>query len=83
VLVPRSGPNQEQLIRSERLRRWGVARVVQARDATSTKLTAEIYGALNGEPPRPAPVPLDGLGNAIDVFEHALASTADQPARHR
>ena len=76
VLVPRNGPVQEQRIRTDRLRQWNIARVVPAPDATPTHLANEIDGALHGDQPPAAPVPMDGLDNAVDAFDAALSHTA-------
>jgi predicted glycosyltransferase len=75
VLVPPHRPNQEQRIRCDRLQQWHIARVVQAPDATPARLAGEVDAALHaGQPPR-APVSMDGLDRAIDVFDAALAET--------
>jgi predicted glycosyltransferase len=73
VLVPRNGPVQEQRIRTDRLREWGIARVVQAPDATPVHVANEIDAALHGDEPPAAPVSMDGLDQAVDAFDAALA----------
>jgi predicted glycosyltransferase len=75
VLLPREGPNQEQRIRTDRLREWNVARVVRARDATPAHLASEISAALHAGPPPAAPVAMDGLDKAVEAFDLALSST--------
>jgi predicted glycosyltransferase len=75
VLVPRNGPVQEQRIRTDRLREWNIARVVHAPDATPAHLASEVDAALHGEEPPGAPVSMDGLDNAVDAFDAALATT--------
>jgi predicted glycosyltransferase len=75
VLVPRDGPSQEQRIRTDRLRQWNVARVVLPPDAMPAYLASEVDAAIfAGEPPR-APVSMDGLDKAIDVFDATLATS--------
>lgn len=73
VLVPRHGPNHEQRIRSDRLREWNVARVVQAPDATPAHLASEVDAALRADRPAAAPVSMAGLDRAVDVFDAALS----------
>jgi predicted glycosyltransferase len=40
VLIPRDGPVQEQRIRTDRLRQWGLSRVLYAPDATAARLAS-------------------------------------------
>lgn len=76
VLVPRSGPSQEQRIRAQRFREWNIAQVVPAAEADASCLASEIHAALHGGPPPIAPVSMDGLDRAVNAFDHALGSRA-------
>jgi ATP-binding cassette subfamily B protein len=69
VFVPRLGPSQEQLLRAERLRDWGVAQIVL--EPSAELLRVSIERALTAPPVR-APLPLDGLERAVDVFDRNL-----------
>jgi predicted glycosyltransferase len=75
VIVPRNGPSREQTIRAERFADWGTARVLPAPDADDARLANAIAAALDGGTPPPPPVPLDGLSNAVDAFDAALAAS--------
>jgi predicted glycosyltransferase len=75
ILVPRHGPNREQMIRAERFDEWGIAKVVPAHDADSGRLEHAIATALDGDQPPPAPVPLGGLDAATDAFALALVAS--------
>ena len=70
VLLPRAAPSREQAIRAGRLREWGAARVLESRDPN--ELAAQISAALAGPAPSGVNVPLDGLSNAIDLFDEML-----------
>jgi predicted glycosyltransferase len=74
VLVPRTGPSQEQRIRADRFQQWDVARVVHAPDATPAHLAFELEAALEADQPPRAPVSMDGLDKAVDAFDAALAT---------
>jgi ATP-binding cassette subfamily B protein len=74
ILVPRSGPNLEQTIRTRRLVEWGMASSVAAADASPVRLAAAIEAALDGPSSPTAPVPLDGLSAAVESFDEALAA---------
>ncbi|UTI62271.1 ABC transporter transmembrane domain-containing protein [Paraconexibacter antarcticus] len=75
VIVPRRGPSQEQALRAARLHAWGVAQAVTADAGCADHLGAAITAALDRPRPPVAPVPLDGLARAVDVFEQVLAGT--------
>ncbi len=75
VFVPRAGPSREQQLRAERLREWGLAQVVPATALGDGLLAPAIRRALEGPPPRQAPVPLDGCECALDIFDQTLAAT--------
>jgi predicted glycosyltransferase len=74
ILVPRSGPNLEQTIRTRRLVEWGMASSVAAADASPVRLAGAIEAALDGPSSPAAPVPLDGLSAAVESFDEALAA---------
>lgn len=73
VVVPRSGPSQEQRLRARRLAGWGRAVALEPDGLTPTELAAAIEDALVSEPPPAAPVPLDGLERAGELFAELLA----------
>jgi predicted glycosyltransferase len=73
VLVPRASPGLEQPMRAERLQEWGIAEVVAARELGADRLAAAIERALAAGLPPPAPVALDGLERALDVFDGKAA----------
>lgn len=69
VLVPRAKPSQEQSLRAERLRAWGVADVIQAEGLSPGSLADAIESALAEPAPAPRPLPLDGVERALNVFD--------------
>jgi ATP-binding cassette subfamily B protein len=71
VLVPRTGPVQEQLLRARRLDEWGAAFLLSELD--SELLGDLLERALDGPPPPEPPVPLDGATRACEVFEQTLS----------
>ena len=75
VLVPRAHPSEEQLLRTQRLRDWGVADVIQAGELHASGLSEAIVNALDRPEPPPAPVPLNGLEMAVDVFDSVCDRT--------
>jgi predicted glycosyltransferase/ABC-type transport system involved in Fe-S cluster assembly fused permease/ATPase subunit len=73
VLVPRSGPSQEQSLRADRLESWNAAEVIRQSELSSRVMASAIQSVISrGEPPAP-PVSLDGIQNALDVLDTALA----------
>jgi len=73
VLVPRSGPSLEQTLRADRLQSWNAAEVIRPSELSSRTMANAIRSVISrGEPATP-PVSLDGLQNALDVFDTALA----------
>jgi ATP-binding cassette, subfamily B, bacterial len=76
VLSPRSGPSQEQWIRARRLAEWGVATPVSAAELTAEHLGSILERTLDASPPPPAPVPLDGVERALDVYDDVLAGVS-------
>ena len=83
VIVPRHGPSQEQTLRAQRLAEWNVARVIEQPELDPPGLVRAIENALTGSRPPEAPVPIDGLDQAVDVFTRVLETGArfdDDPA---
>ena len=74
VLTPRNGPSQEQRLRAARLEQWGVANVL-AEGRDGPQLAAAITSALAATPAT-APVPLDGIQAALDIFDATMARQA-------
>jgi ATP-binding cassette subfamily B protein len=73
VLVPRSGPSQEQSLRADRLEAWDAAEVLRPSELSSREIASAIQAVISrGEPPIP-PVSLDGVQNTLDVLDTALA----------
>src|SRR5919204_1220881 len=77
VVVPRHGPSQEQVLRARRLAEWNVTQVIEQADLGTDALARAIEDALSGPPPPEAPVPLNGLEQAIDVFTRTLETRGD------
>jgi ATP-binding cassette, subfamily B, bacterial len=80
VLVPRNGPSLEQALRAHRLAEWRVAHVIERHDLDPDTLADALRHSL-ATPPPPAPVPLDGLEKALDVFDRTLKPTATTTPR--
>lgn len=74
IVVPRSGPSLEQRMRAAQLERWGRAVALEPRGLEPDKLARAIETTLSAPQPEPAPVPLDGLERAVDLFEALAAS---------
>ncbi|MDX6479911.1 MAG: ATP-binding cassette, subfamily bacterial [Gaiellaceae bacterium] len=73
VLVPRSGPSLEQTLRADRLESWNAAEVIRASELSSREMARAIRSVIDrGEPELP-PISLDGVQNALDVLDTALA----------
>jgi predicted glycosyltransferase len=72
ILVPRTGPSQEQRLRAARLAEWGVVSTVPAGERCAQELATAITASLAAPALPPCPVALDGLERAVDVFETAL-----------
>jgi ATP-binding cassette, subfamily B, bacterial len=72
VLVPRPGPSQEQSLRADRLEAWQAVEIVRASELSGPAIAAAIQRSLSRGEPRTAPVPLDGLGRALEIFDTAL-----------
>jgi predicted glycosyltransferase len=69
IVVPRAGPSHEQRIRAEVLKRWGRAVTLEPLELDPRRLAGAIAEALAEPLCQPAPVPLDGIGRAIELFE--------------
>jgi predicted glycosyltransferase len=69
VFVPRLGPSHEQRLRADRLRNWDLAQIVV--EPSAELLRVSIERALASSPVT-APLPLDGLERAVDVFDRSL-----------
>jgi len=69
VIVPRTGPSREQSLRATRLQEWGLARVVAREQLDGAGLALAVREALAADAPPAAPVPLDGIERALDVFD--------------
>lgn len=80
LVVPRDGPSQEQRLRAAQLERWGVARVLDPRDAGPAALADAIRMLLGGARPLTAPARLDGHERAAAFFDAALAIAGAETA---
>jgi len=78
VVVPREGPSLEQQLRARRLAEWGVAHAIERLELDARALGVAIEDALAGPSPPEAPVPLDGLERAVDVFTRVLETGRDE-----
>ncbi len=76
VLSPRSGPSQEQRIRLRRLTEWGLSAAVAPEAVAAERLASTLERVLDAGPPPSAPVPLDGIERALDVYDEVLAGAA-------
>ena len=61
LLVPRTTPRDEQLVRAERLQRLGVVDVLEPADADPERIGRWLAGAVLAGPPSGAQIDLDGL----------------------
>jgi ATP-binding cassette subfamily B protein len=74
VLSPRSGPSEEQWIRVRRLEEWGLAALAAPDRLSADDLAPVVERTLAADPPPRAPVPLDGIERALDVYDEVLAA---------
>jgi predicted glycosyltransferase len=73
VLVPRSGPSQEQSLRADRLENWNTAEVLRPHELSSREMARAIRAVISRDAPPAPPVSLDGVQNTLDVLDTALA----------
>jgi predicted glycosyltransferase len=73
IVVPRSGPSLEQRMRAAALAGWGRALALEPVDLQPADLAAAIARSLSGPAPSPAPVALDGVERAVELFEALVA----------
>src|SRR5437764_14872750 len=72
VVVRGAEPSREQTIRAGRLSAWRLAEVVEQEGADVDRIATAIGRALDGPAPPSAPVALDGIERALDVFDATL-----------
>lgn len=81
IVVPRSGPSQEQRLRARTLERWGRAAALEPDGLTAEQVAEAIERALVQAPAPSVPVPLDGLARAGERFAGLLSGRpAGSPA---
>ncbi|MDE3134842.1 MAG: hypothetical protein KGL15_12335 [Acidobacteriota bacterium] len=69
ILVPRSGPSQEQRLRAAWLHAWGRAEVLEPVGLGPEQLWPAIERTLRSGAPPPPPVPIDGLERTGELLE--------------
>jgi predicted glycosyltransferase len=74
IVVPRTAPRREQLIRADVLSRRGLLRMIHPDRLTSERLLDEIDRLLDWPAPAVAGVPLDGLNGAAVAIDELLAT---------
>jgi len=74
IVVPRTAPRREQLIRADALSRRGVLRMIHPDRLTSERLLEEIDRLLAWPAPAVAGLPLDGLSGAAVAIDELLAT---------
>jgi predicted glycosyltransferase len=74
IVVPRTAPRREQLIRADALSRRGLLRMIHPDRLTSERLLDEIDRLLAWPPPVVAGLPLDGLDGAAVAIDELLAT---------
>lgn len=80
VLVPRSGPSQEQRLRAGLLEGWGRAEVLEPTELTPERLAGAIERALASGSARMPRQRVDGIASAVKLFE-AAAGGRLEPSR--
>ncbi len=75
LLIPRSGPSAEQLLRARNLSRLGLATCVEPQEQTPRRLATSIQRSLATAPPEQELPDLDGLDNVV----HALQEILERP----
>jgi predicted glycosyltransferase len=73
IVVPRTRPRREQLIRAQALAGRGLLRVLQPDLLTGERMLAEIDGLLERQDGDTVRMPLDGLGAAAAAIDELLA----------
>jgi predicted glycosyltransferase len=76
IVVPRTKPRREQLIRAEALSRLGLLRVIPPERLTGRRVLSEIDRLLDWSAPGRARIPLDGLSGAAVAIEELLRTEA-------
>ena len=77
IVVPRSKPRREQLIRAEALSSRGHLRLVHPDELTPQRMLAEIEDVLDLPFPTGAPMPLDGLPAAAAALGELLTDARE------
>jgi predicted glycosyltransferase len=76
IVVPRTAPRREQLIRAQALSRLGLLRVIPPERLTGRRVLAEIDRLLDWSAPQGARIPLDGLSGAAVAIDELLGTEA-------
>ncbi|MBW3611530.1 MAG: hypothetical protein KY438_08365 [Actinobacteria bacterium] len=74
LLVPRTQPRAEQLVRARRLEQLGLADLLHPDDLSSARLSGWMAGAAGAGPVRGAHVDLDGLARVPGLVDDLLAA---------
>ena len=74
IVVPRTAPRREQLIRADALSRRGLLRMIHPDRLTSERMLEEIDRVLAWPAPAVAGLPLDGLDGAAVAIDELLAT---------
>jgi predicted glycosyltransferase len=74
IVVPRTAPRREQLIRAEALSRRGLLRMIHPELLTGERVLDEIDRLLDWPTPQAAGLPLDGLSGAARAIDELLAT---------
>jgi predicted glycosyltransferase len=75
IVIPRTYPRREQLIRSRRLQEFGLLRTIEPSELTRDRLAAEVYDALLGtHAPVTTRLEFTGL-DRLTLEMHALLAT--------
>jgi predicted glycosyltransferase len=79
LLLPRTGPSREQLVRATALAADGTAAMLPLDGATPARLSAELTRLIDGPAPAFDPAAHDGAGRAATILCE-LATAADPKA---
>ncbi|WP_135849405.1 glycosyltransferase family protein [Serinibacter arcticus] len=74
LVVPRTTPRAEQLVRAEAMAALGALEVRRPEDLTPTVLAADLHRIVAGPPPRRRGIDLDGLARIPDLVATLLHS---------